>query len=246
MKLKGKVAIVTGGTNGIGKATVQLFLEEGAQVVIADVDNQGESLAAQLTTEVSNCVFIQTDVTNETEVKALVDKTVSRFGKLDIMFANAGIGESAMIHEMTLSDWQKVIDVNLTSIFLTNKIAIEAMIEQGGGSIINNASVLGFVGQPSVMANAAAKGGVVNLTRTLGVNYIKEGVRVNSVCPGYTLTPIILSKPQEFIDELISNHPIGRLAEPEEIAKAVLFLASEDSSYVVGTNLLVDGGYTAQ
>lgn len=246
MKLKGKVSIVTGGTKGIGRATVQLFLQEGAQVVVADIDHQGEALAAQLTTTDAKCVFIQTDVTKEADITELVDETVSRFGRLDIMFANAGIGESAMIHEMTLSDWQKVIDANLTSVFLTNKIAIEAMRKQGSGSIINNASVLGYVGQPSVMANAAAKGGVVNLTRTLGVNYAKEGIRVNSVCPGYTSTPTILSKPQEFVDEVIKNHPIGRLAEPEEIAKAVLFLASDDSSYVVGSNLLVDGGYTAQ
>ncbi|WP_172371657.1 SDR family NAD(P)-dependent oxidoreductase [Sporosarcina jiandibaonis] len=246
MRIKDKVAIITGGTNGIGKATVELFIKEGAQVVVADLDDNGADLAKSLSTNGSECLFIRTDVTKETDVRNLVEETVNKFGKLDIMFANAGIGESAMAHEMTMSDWQRVIEVNLSSVFLTNKIAIEAMLESGGGSIINNSSVLGLVGQPSVTANAAAKGGVSNLTRTLGVNYAKEGIRVNSICPGYTLTPLITSKPKEFIDGLIANHPIGRLAEPEEIANVVLFLASDDSSYIAGSNILVDGGYTAQ
>ncbi len=246
MKIKDKVAIVTGGTNGIGKATVELFIKEGAHVVIADLDDNGVEIANQLTTNEAKCLFIRTDVTSEDDVRALVNETVTTFGKLDIMFANAGIGEAAMAHEMSISDWQRVIDINLSSVFISNKIAIEAMLKSGGGSIINNGSVLSFVGQPAVTANAAAKGGVINLTRTLGINYAKEGIRVNSVCPGYTLTPIITSKPQEFIDTLVSRHPIGRLADPEEIAKAVLFLACDDSSYVIGSNILVDGGYTAQ
>ncbi|MGO4889871.1 SDR family NAD(P)-dependent oxidoreductase [Anaerobacillus sp. MEB173] len=246
MKLKGKVAIVTGGTNGIGKATVELFIKEGANVVIADLDDNGAVLAKQLSSSPSDCLFIRTDVTSESDVRDLVNETVSKFGKLDILFANAGIGEAAMAHEMSIADWQRVIDINLSSVFITNKIAIEAMLESGGGSIINNGSVLSFVGQPSVTANAAAKGGVANLTRTLAVNYAKNGIRVNSICPGYTLTPIITSKPKEFINKLVANHPIGRLAEPEEIANAVLFLASDDSSYVIGSNILVDGGYTAQ
>jgi NAD(P)-dependent dehydrogenase (short-subunit alcohol dehydrogenase family) len=246
MRLKGKVAIITGGTKGIGKATVELFIQEGAHVIIGDLDDNGAELANQLSTPDTQCVFIKTNVTQEEDVKQLVDRTVEQFGKLDIMFANAGIGESAMIHEMSFQDWQRVIDVNLSSVFLSNKYAIEAMLKNGSGSIINNASVLGFVGQPSVTANAAAKGGVVNLTRTLGVNYASKGIRINSVCPGYTLTPIITSKPQEFINTLIANHPIGRLAEPMEIARTVLFLASDDSTFVVGSNILVDGGYTAQ
>jgi NAD(P)-dependent dehydrogenase (short-subunit alcohol dehydrogenase family) len=246
MRLKDKVAIITGGTKGIGKATVELFLQEGAQVVIGDVDDNGAELAKQLSTPEAQCVFIRTDVTVEEDVKQLVDQTVQHFGKVDILFANAGIGEAAMIHTMSFQDWQRVINVNMNSVFLSNKYAIEAMLESGGGSIINNGSVLSFVGQPSVMANAAAKGGVANLTRTLGVNYASKGIRINSVCPGYTLTPIITSKPQEFVDGLVKNHPIGRLADPMEIAKAVLFLASDDASFVVGSNLIVDGGYTAQ
>lgn len=246
MRLKGKIAIVTGGLNGIGKATVELFLQEGAHVVVADLNDNGMEFAQQVSTSESQCVYIKTNVTLEEDVKHLVNETIKKFGRLDIMFANAGIGESAMIHTMSFQDWQRVIDVNLSSVFLTNKYAVEAMLETGGGSIINNGSVLGFVGQPSVMANAAAKGGVVNLTRTLAVNYASKGIRINSVCPGYTLTPIITSKPQAVIDDLISRHPIGRLAEPMEIAKTVLFLASDDSSFVAGSNILVDGGYTAQ
>ncbi|MFJ5760793.1 SDR family NAD(P)-dependent oxidoreductase [Neobacillus sp. NPDC093182] len=246
MRLKGKVAIITGGTKGIGKATVELFIEEGSHVVIGDVDDNGAELAKELSTPETQCTFIRTDVTNEEDIKHLVDETVKQYGKLDILFANAGIGEATMIEQMSYQDWQRVINVNMNSVFLSNKYAIEKMLETGGGSIINNGSVLSFVGQASVMANAAAKGGVANLTRTLGVNYASKGIRVNSVCPGYTLSPIITSKPQVFIDGLIKNHPIGRLADPIEIAKAVLFLASDDASFVVGSNLIVDGGYTAQ
>jgi NAD(P)-dependent dehydrogenase (short-subunit alcohol dehydrogenase family) len=246
VRLKGKVAIITGGTKGIGKATVELFIQEGSHVVIGDVDDNGIELAKALSTPETHCTFIRTDVTNEEDIKHLVNETVKQYGKLDILFANAGIGEAAMIEEMSYQDWQRVINVNMSSVFLSNKYAIETMLKSGGGSIINNGSVLSFVGQSSVMANAAAKGGVANLTRTLGVNYASKGIRVNSVCPGYTLTPIITSKPQDFIDGLIKNHPIGRLAEPMEIAKAVLFLASDDASFVVGSNLIVDGGYTAQ
>jgi NAD(P)-dependent dehydrogenase (short-subunit alcohol dehydrogenase family) len=245
MKLAGKVAIVTGGTKGIGKATVELFLQEGAHVVIGDLDESGEELAFRLSSPERQCFFIKTDVTKEEQVQELVNQTVQQFGKLDILFANAGIGEAAMIHTMSFADWQRVIDVNLTSVFLCNKYAIEAMLSSGGGSVINNGSVLSFVGQPGVTANAAAKGAVANLTRTLAVNYADKGIRVNAVSPGYTLTPIT-SKPKEFIDGLIKNHPIGRLADPMEIAKAVLFLASDDSSFVIGSNLVVDGGYTAQ
>ncbi|GAB7054216.1 MULTISPECIES: SDR family NAD(P)-dependent oxidoreductase [Paenibacillus] len=246
MRLQGKVAIVTGGLQGIGKATVELFLQEGASVVVADLPKSGGEWNPAADSEPSKYVYIQTDVTQEESVKRLVAQTVDRFGRLDILFANAGIGESAMIHTMTYADWQRVIDVNLNSVFLSNKYGIEAMLAGGGGSIINNASFLGFVGQQGVIANAAAKGGVINLTRTLGVNYAKQGIRVNSICAGYTLTPVITAKPQEVIDEFVSKHPIGRLAEPIEIAKAVLFLASDDSSFVVGSNLMVDGGYTAQ
>lgn len=246
MRLKGKNAIITGGTSGIGKATVELFLKEGANVVIADIDKKGLELAKKLTNEYSECTYFQVDVTKEEDLKNVVKYTVKKYGKLDIMFANAGIGESSVAHEMTIDDWQKIIDVNLSSVFLTNKVAIESMLDSGGGSIINNSSFLGLVGHPLVTANSAAKGGVSNLTRTLGINYAKNKIRINAICAGYVLTPQITSKSKEFINSLIAKHPIGRLAEPEEIAQSVLFLASEDSSYIIGSNLVIDGGYTAQ
>ncbi|XID92807.1 SDR family NAD(P)-dependent oxidoreductase [Paenibacillaceae bacterium WGS1546] len=244
MRLQGKTAIITGGLQGIGYSTAELFLQEGATVVVADLREDGATALAGF--DPSRCFYIQANVTDEEGVKRLVSQTVERFGRLDILFANAGVGESAFLHAMGSSDWQRVIDANLSSVFLCNKYAIEAMLESGGGSVINNASFLGMVGQRGVTANAAAKGGVISLSRTLGIQYADRGVRVNAISAGYTETPVIMAKPQEVIDDFIRKHPIGRLAKPAEIAKAVLFLASDDASFVIGSNLVVDGGYTAQ
>ena len=247
MKLKDKVAIITGGASGIGEATVKLFAKEGAKVVVADFDEKGANLANELTEKGFDCFYKKIDVSSEEDTISLLEECIKTFGKLDIMFANAGIGDAVPIHELPLEQWQKLIDVNLTGVFLSNKYAIQQMRKQGdGGAVINNASILGNVGQPNITSYAAAKGGVVNLTRSLGVTYAKEGIRVNSVCPGYVNTPILKAAPQELLDQLSSLHPIGRLGRPEEIAKAVLFLASDDSSFIIGENLMVDGGYTAQ
>lgn len=247
MRLNGKVAVITGGASGIGEATSKLFAKEGAKVVIADYSDAGQSLADEMTAQGYSAMFIKVDVSKEDEIERMVAKTVSAYGKLDILFANAGIGDIAPAHELTLDQWQRMIDINLTGVFLSNKHAIKQMLSQKtGGSIINNASILGHVGQPNITSYTAAKGGVVNMTRSLGVTYAKEGIRVNAVCPGYIKTPLLSSSPQEMLDHLQSLHPIGRLGEAEEIAKAVLFLASDDASFVVGANLLVDGGYTAQ
>ncbi|UCZ54588.1 SDR family oxidoreductase [Bacillus shivajii] len=247
MKLNGKVGIVTGGASGIGEETVKLFLKEGAQVVIADYSNQGEELARSLRVEGHDCYFKNVDVANEEDILELMKETVDRYGKIDIMFANAGIGDAVPAHELTLEEWNKLININLTGVFLSNKYVIEQMRKQGsGGAIINNASILGHVGQMNVTSYAAAKGGVVNLTRSLGVTYAKEGIRVNSVCPGYVKTPLLKEAPKEMLQELTSLHPVGRLGDAEEIAKAVLFLASDDASFIIGENLMVDGGYTAQ
>lgn len=246
MRLNGKVAVITGGASGIGEATVKLFAAEGAKVVIADYSDSGQLLADELTAQGYSAMFIKVDVSKEDDIEHMVAETVSAYGKLDIMFANAGIGDMAPAHELEFDQWQRVIEINLTGVFLSNKHAIKQMLNQKtGGSIINNASILGHVGQPNITAYTAAKGGVVNMTRSLGVTYAKEGIRVNAVCPGYIKTPLLSSAPQEMLDQLQAMHPIGRLGEAEEIAKAVLFLASDDASFVVGANLLVDGGYTA-
>ncbi|CAM4248760.1 short-chain dehydrogenase [Bacillus manliponensis] len=247
MKLTGKVAVITGGAQGIGEAIVRLFVQEGAKVVIADLSHEGEKLANTLNNTGSGACFIKTDVSKETDIQNLVQETINRFGKLDIMVANAGIAEDVPIHKLNLEHWQKTIDINLTGVFLSDKYAIEQMLKQeSGGVIVNMGSILSHVGQVNTTSYTAAKAGVANLTRTLGVTYAKRGIRVNAVCPGYVDTPLLNDVNNETINKLITAHPIGRLGRPDEIAKAVLFLASDDSSFMVGANLLVDGGYTAQ
>ncbi len=247
MKFLKSVAVVTGGAKGIGKSVCQLFAEEGATVVIADLDEEmGQRVADELAAKGYKAAFIKADVADEESVKNLVKAAVDTFGKLDIMIANAGIAETIPIHNLSLETWNRTIDVNLTGVFLTNKYAIEQMLSQGHGVIVNTASMLGHIGRNGVTSYTASKGGVANLTRTLGVTYASKGIRVNAVCPGYIDTDLIQNKSPEEFEELIRLHPIGRLGKPEEIAKAILFLASDDSSFVCGANLMVDGGFTAQ
>ncbi len=247
MRLEGKVAIITGGTFGIGESTALLFAKEGAKVVIAARNaDKGERVVSLIKEQGGDAIFIKTDVSQEEDVKELVRETVEAFGKLDVLFANAGVGAMGDIHETTMEDWNKLISIDLTGVFLCSKFAIPEMMKNGGGSIINCASILGHVGHPSVSAYAAAKGGVVNMTRSAAVTYASKGIRVNAVCPGYIDTPMTSNLSEEMRQYLITKHPIGRLGTPEEIATAVLFLASDESSFVTGANLLVDGGYTAQ
>ncbi len=246
LKLSGKVAVVTGGASGLGLATVKAFLEEGANVVIGDYSEAGEEVARKLGGE-DRVRFFHCDVSKEENIKALFTRTKEWFGPVDVVFANAGITDGIPAHELTLSQWQRAIDVNLSGVFLTDKYAIEQMLAAGkGGSIINCASILGHVGQDGVTSYSASKAGVVNLTRTLGITYAKQGIRVNAVCPGYVDTPLLDILDDEKKQQLVALHPIGRFGREEEIAKPVVFLASDDASFVVGASLLVDGGYTAQ
>ncbi|MFF2483029.1 SDR family NAD(P)-dependent oxidoreductase [Paenibacillus sp. NPDC058071] len=247
MKLQHKVAIVTGGASGIGLETVKLFVREGAKAVIADFAEQGQEVAEQLKKEGFEAHFVKTDVTREDDVKKMVEETVEKYGRVDILFANAGIAKDAKGDELSLEAWQRTVDINLTGVFLSDKYVIEQMLKQGeGGAIVNCGSIHSHVGKGSVTAYAAAKGGVKLLTQTLGIDYAKDGIRVNAVCPGYIDTPLLSKLSDAVKQHLIGLHPIGRLGRPEEIAKAVLFLASEDASFVTGTSILVDGGYTAQ
>ncbi|MGO4886714.1 SDR family NAD(P)-dependent oxidoreductase [Anaerobacillus sp. MEB173] len=247
MKLAGKVAVITGGASGIGESTARLMVEEGAKVVIADMsDELGTQLAHELNQANKVATYVHVDVTNETEVQHMINEALSIFGKVDILFNNAGIGSLSPSAELPYEEWRKVIAVNLDGVFLAAKHAIAAMQKNGGGSIINTASILGHVGQAQTAPYTASKGGVVNLTRALAVEYAKENIRVNAVCPGYIETPLLNQLDDEMKNHLISLHPIGRLGRAEEVAKAVIFLASDDASFVTGANLLVDGGYTAQ
>ena len=247
MRLHDKVAIITGGTFGIGESTALLFAKEGAKVVIAARNlEKGEKVVQKIKELGGEALFVKTDVSKEEDVKNLVEETIHTFGKVDILFANAGVGDMGDLDTVTLENWNYTLSVDLTGVFLCNKYVIPHMEKIGGGSIINCASILGHVGQPSVTAYAAAKGGVVNMTRTAAVTYAKKGIRINAICPGYIETNILDGLSDELLEHLKSLHPIGRLGKPEEVANAVLFLASDEASFVTGANLLVDGGYTAQ
>jgi len=247
MKLSGKSAIVTGGASGIGQATSRLFAEEGASVVIADFSEAGEEHAKRLRDDGHQAIFFKVDVTKEDQIQELIEHTVHAFGNLDIMFANAGVANDDPADRLSLEKWQKTIDVNLTGVFLSDKYALIQMLKQGsGGAIVNTASIHGHAAKAGVTAYGSSKGGVVMLTQTLGIQYASRGIRVNAVCPGYIETPLLKVLPPEEKQKLVDLHPIGRLGTPEEVAKAVLFLASDDASFVTGASLLVDGGYTAQ
>ncbi len=247
MRLQDKVAVITGGTFGIGESTALLFAQEGAKVVVAARNQEkGEMVVNQIKEQGGEAIFVKTDVSKEEDVKNLMKETVDTFGKLDVLFSNAGVGDMGDLDCVSLDDWNFTLSVDLTGVFLCSKYAIPEMEKVGGGSIINCASILGHVGQPSVTAYAAAKGGVVNMTRSAAVTYAQKGIRFNAVCPGYIETNILDGLSPEMLEHLKSLHPVGRLGRPEEVANCVLFLASDESSFVTGANLLVDGGYTAQ
>lgn len=245
MDLTGKVAIVTGGTSGIGLATVKKFLELGCKVVAADWADNGADVIASLNS--NQVLFHKTDVSQDQEVKTLVDVCVETFGRLDIVVANAGVGSTLLAHEETMEEWNRVIGINLTGVYLTCKYGLQQFLKQGtGGSIINMASILGFVGSPNAFAYSSAKGGVVNMTKTIAVTYARQGIRCNAIAPGYVDTPILDGMTPEIQAMLEQAHPIGRLGRSEEIAAAVAFLASDEASFVTGATLPVDGGYLSQ
>lgn len=243
-RLDGKVAVITGGCSGIGLATVRRFAEEGATVVIGDLDSgNGERIA----TEVSGA-FVRADVTSADDVETLFRTAKERFGSVDVAFNNAGISppEDDSILTTDLDAWRKVQEVNLTSVFLCCKAALSYMIEQQHGSIINAASFVARLGAAtSQISYTASKGGVLALSRELGVQFAREGVRVNALCPGPVNTPLLqelFAKDAPRAERRLVHVPMGRFAEPAEIANAVVFLASDESSFITATDFLVDGG----
>lgn len=246
--LKGKVAIVTGGASGIGRATAILFAREGAKVVIADYNPKGgQETLEMIKDEGGEAIFIETDVSKPEDVERMVEETIEVYGRLDILFNNAGIAETAKVTEASLDHWERVLAVNLRGVFLGCKYAIPKMIDNGGGSIINTASIAAEVGFNETAAYVASKHGVVGLTKTIALDYAGDGIRANTVCPGVIRTPMVMDGLEEAAREhVVSLHPLGRMGEPEEVAEAVLFLASERSSFITGTCLFVDGGYTAR
>jgi len=247
-RIQGKVAVVTGGCSGIGLATVQRFVEEGARVVIGDIDEQrGHELVGQLG-GADVATFVVVDVTDKEQVDALFQTARDTYGSVDIAFNNAGISppEDDSILDTDLDAWRRVQEVNLTSVYLCCKAALPHMLEQGSGSIINTASFVAVMGAAtSQISYSASKGGVLSMSRELGVQFARRGVRVNALCPGPVNTPLLqelfATDPERAARRLV-HVPMGRFAEPEEMANAVLFLASDESSFVTANTFLVDGG----
>ena len=247
-RIEGKVAVVTGGCSGIGLATVSRFVEEGAKVVIGDIDDErGHALVGQLGGE-EIATYVHVDVTSKEEVDALFALAKSTYGSVDIAFNNAGISppDDDSILDTDLEAWRRVQEVNLTSVYLCCKAALPYMLEQRSGSIINTASFVAVMGAAtSQISYSASKGGVLSMSRELGVQFAREGVRVNALCPGPVNTPLLkelFAKDAERAARRLVHVPMGRFAEPEEMANAVLFLASDDSSFITANTFLVDGG----
>ena len=248
--LKDKVALITGGSSGIGRAVALAWAREGAKVVVSDVDRGGgEETVEQVRTAGGEAIFIAADVGKPEECEALVLGAVEMFGRLDIACNNAGIGgPQAPTADYPLDGWAQVIGINLSGVFYGMKYQLPAMLKNGGGAIINMASILGAVGFAGAPAYAAAKHGVVGLTQTAALEYSAQGVRINAVGPGFIHTPMIsaLEDNKAVNDMLVAAHPIGRLGRAEEVAELVLWLSSEKASFVTGAYYPVDGGYIAR
>jgi NAD(P)-dependent dehydrogenase (short-subunit alcohol dehydrogenase family) len=252
MKLKGKVALITGGTEGMGYATAELFLREGARVVITGRSREKGRRAVRSLRKQGEAIYIQGDVSRAADAKRMVSKTVSQFGRIDILFNNAGIYVEKTAENTTEEEWDRVIDINLKGTFLVSKYAIPHMKKQLSGVIVNNSSDAGLIGNRSCPAYCASKGAVTVMTKAMALDYAKYGIRVNCVNPGTIDTPMLLREaeasadPAEYLMRTNAESPIGRVGRPEEVARAVLFLASDESSFVTGAALSIDGGMTAQ
>jgi NAD(P)-dependent dehydrogenase (short-subunit alcohol dehydrogenase family) len=251
-RVSGKVALITGGGAGIGRATAILFAREGAKVAIADYNrNGGEETVRMIEGAGGEAFFIEANVAIAKQVEAMVAKTVETYGRLDCAFNNAGIeGEmGGNIAECSEENWGRLIAINLTGVFLCMKYEIPQMLKQGGGSIVNTASAAGLIGLPGGTAYVASKHGVAGLTKSSALEYAKSGIRINAVCPGFirtAMTERVMDGGSISEDAMIAAEPIGRIGKPEEIASVVLFLCSDDASFVTGLPLPVDGGYVAQ
>lgn len=247
--LQDSTAVVSGASSGIGRTTATRLASEGANVVAADVDTDGgEETVAQIEDEGGEATFVETDVTDQADLEAMVQTAVDTYGGLDIAFNNAGIeGEYLPSHSQTIENWQDVINVNLSGVFMGMREEIPVMLEDGGGAIVNTASVAAIDGFPMLAPYVASKHGVVGLTKTAAVEFGGDGLRVNAICPGVIDTPMIERTEEvtsEALEQTIQATPMGRLGDPEEIAGAVAWLCSDDASFITGEQLVIDGGFT--
>jgi NAD(P)-dependent dehydrogenase (short-subunit alcohol dehydrogenase family) len=251
MSFADKVVLITGASSGIGQAAAVAFGQQGAKVVVASRRiHESEETVQQVEAAGGKAVFVQTDVSDEEQIKALIEQAIAHFGRIDIAFNNSGIlGKLGAITEMTQQDWFEVINTNLTSVFFCLKHQIPQMLKQGGGVIVNNASIVGNKGQPYGAMYSTTKHGVIGLTRSVALEYAQKNIRVNAIMPGVVDTPpiqTVLAPTPEQKEQIAARHPIGRVASPDEIAQVVLFLASNASSFITGAAIPIDGGAIAQ
>ncbi len=250
--MKNKVALITGAATGIGRETAIAFARKGADVVISDINKDQLAETKKLVQkEEVEVLSVNADISKEDDIRNMIEKTIEKFGRLDIACNNAGIGgESAPTGEYSTEGWDKVLGINLRGQFMCMKYEIEAMLENGSGSIVNVSSILGHVGFAEAPAYVASKHGLLGLTKTAAIEYASQGIRINAVCPGFIETPMLenagITTDEEVKQHIISLHPVGRLGKPREIADAVVWLASDEASFVNGHPLLVDGGYVAR
>jgi NAD(P)-dependent dehydrogenase (short-subunit alcohol dehydrogenase family) len=253
MKLEQRVAVITGAGSGIGQAMALLFAREGARVLAADVNGSAaEATAAAITTAGGTAQVFTADVSRADQVAAMITQAQATYGRIDILCNNAGIGSTTSVVECEPDEWDRVMTINVKSVYLGCKYAVPLMIEQGGGVIINTASVAGMVGLVKRAAYSASKGAVIALTRQVAIEYVEQGIRVNCLCPGTVDSPWVgrllagAEDPTAARQALVARQPLGRLGTPAEIAAAALYLASDDAAFITGTGLVIDGGLTAR
>ena len=246
-RLKDKTAVITGSGKGLGEAMALLFSREGAKIVVFDIDEgAGRETVEQIRGQGGEAIFVHGDVSNPDDAVRVIDATVNAYGRVDVLVNNAGIHVDRTVADTTEEEWDRILGVNLKGVFLCSKAAIPQMRRQGGGNIISISSISGLIGQLNQAAYNASKHGIIGLVRCMAYDHALENIRANAICPGVMNTPLVASVPEEHIAPYRKTSLLERFAEPSEVANAALFLASDESSYVTGSAMVVDGGYTTK